>query len=56
MGTGKPRKKDLLFGYITKILNLNHWLKIFLPETAGKIEKIFSGSKIKIDQGLFPRI
>lgn len=49
-------KKDLLVGYITKILNLNHWLQIFLPETAGKIEKIFSGSKIKIDQGLFPRI
>ncbi len=49
-------KKDLLTAYIKKILNLNHWLKIFLPETAAKIEKVFTGSKIKIEQSLFPRL
>ena len=49
-------KKDLLTNYIQKILNLNCYLQIFLPETAAKIDKIFSGSKIKIEQSLFPRL
>ena len=55
---GKPagEKKDLLINYIQKILNLNYYLPIFLPETAAKIAKIFSGSKIKIEQSLFPRL
>ena len=49
-------KKDLLTNYIQKILNLNYYLPIFLPGTAAKIAKIFSGSKIKIEQSLFPRL
>jgi len=49
-------KKDLLTAYIQKILNLNYYLPIFLPETAAKIAKVFSGSKIKIEQSLFPRL
>ena len=49
-------KKNLLTAYIQKILNLNYYLQIFLPETATKIAKVFTGSKIKIEQSLFPRI
>ena len=49
-------RKDLLTAYIKKILNLNYWLQIFLPQTAAKIAKTFTGSKIKLDQSLFPRL
>jgi methionyl-tRNA synthetase len=39
-----------------EILDLSFQLKIFLPETAEKIEKQFSDSKIKSATSLFPRI
>lgn len=39
-----------------EILDLSYQLKIFLPETATKIEKQFSDSKIKSITPLFPRI
>jgi len=35
---------------------LSTQLKPFLPETAGKIEKQFSGPKIKSEAPLFPRL
>lgn len=49
-------RKDKLIEYAKKLLTFSWQLKIFLPETAKKIEKIFTGSKIKIDQSLFPRL
>lgn len=50
------QRKDKLIDYAKKILALSWQLQIFLPETTQKIEKIFTGSKIKIDKGLFPRL
>jgi len=49
-------RKDKLIGYVKKLLAFSWQLQIFLPETAEKIAKIFTGSIIKIDQGLFPRL
>ncbi len=49
-------RKGLLAAYIKKILNLSYYLQIFLPQTAAKIAKTFSGNKIKLDQALFPRL
>lgn len=49
-------RKDKLLDYATKILSFAWQLQIFLPETAAKIAKVFSRSKIKIDQPLFPRM
>ena len=53
--TAKDRK-DKLIEYAKKILALSWQLQIFLPETAAKITKTFTGSKVKIDQSLFPRL
>lgn len=39
-----------------EILDLSYPLRIFLPEVADKIEKLFSDSKIKSTAPLFPRI
>jgi len=49
-------RKDKLIEYAKKLLSFSWQLQIFLPETADKIEKIFSGEKIKIGQSLFPRL
>lgn len=49
-------RKNKLIEYATRLLAFSWQLQIFLPETAEKIEKIFSGGKIKIDQPLFPRL
>lgn len=42
--------------YALNILDLAYNLKPFLPETAKKIEKQFSGTKIKSEKPLFPRL
>lgn len=49
-------RKEKLIEYAKKLLSFSWQLQIFLPETAEKIEKIFTESIIKIDQGLFPRL
>lgn len=55
----KMQKKDLqafLQENVDVIRNIAYNLKPFLPETAEKIEKQFSGSHIKSSEPLFPRI
>ena len=49
-------RKEKLIEYAKRLLAFSWQLQIFLPETAEKIAKIFTGSIIKIDQGLFPRL
>ncbi len=49
-------RKNKLIEYAKKLLSFSWQLQIFLPETADKIEKIFTGSIIKIDKPLFPRL
>ncbi|MCX6816998.1 MAG: methionine--tRNA ligase [Candidatus Beckwithbacteria bacterium] len=49
-------RKNKLIEHSKKLLSFSWQLQIFLPETAKKIEKIFSGSKIKIEKGLFLRL
>ena len=48
--------KEFLTGAVSIINNLAYNLKPFLPETADKITKQFSGPKIYSQKGLFPRI
>ena len=48
--------KEFLKGAVSIINNLAYNLKPFLPETAEKINKQFSGPKIYSQKGLFPRI
>jgi len=48
--------KEFLTGAVSIINNLAYNLKPFLPETADKIAKQFSGPKIYSQKGLFPRI
>jgi len=52
----KKQLKEKLYEYSYEILNISHLLRPFLPETAKKIEKQFSASKIKSEAPLFPRI
>lgn len=49
-------RKNKLLEYAQRLLAFAWQLQICLPETAEKIVKIFSGSKIKIDKPLFPRL
>ncbi|MBU2051963.1 methionine--tRNA ligase [Patescibacteria group bacterium] len=49
-------RKGRLVEYAKKILALAWQLQIFLPETAEKIAKVFTGNKIKLDNPLFPRL
>lgn len=51
----KEREEKLL-NWAKRILEFAWQLQIFLPQTAAKIEKIFSGKTIKIEQLLFPRL
>ncbi|MBU0998279.1 methionine--tRNA ligase [Patescibacteria group bacterium] len=48
--------KNVLFPWIEEIRIVSQELKIFLPETAEKIEKQFLITKIKSTKPLFPRI
>ncbi len=49
--------KEVLDNQVNQIKNIAIFLKPFLPETAEKIEKIFSGNKLTVpDTTLFPRI
>lgn len=55
----KLSKNDLqktLFPWVEKIRKVSQELKIFLPETAEKIEKQFLKTDIKTTKPLFPRI
>ncbi len=47
---------DVLNSYVFSIQTIAYNLRPFLPETAEKIEKQFSGSRIKSESPLFPRI
>lgn len=47
---------DKLARYITQIREIAFDLRPFLPQTAQKIEKQFSGAKISSEDPLFPRI
>ena len=49
-------RKEKLIEYAKRLLAFSWQLQIFLPETAAKIERIFTGEKIKIDKPLFPRL
>jgi len=53
---GVKERREKLLEWARKILEFNYQLQIFLPETAEKIAQIFGGNKIKITQGLFPRL
>jgi len=48
--------QDILYPWIKEIRTISQELKIFLPETAEKIEKQFLSEKIKSTKPLFPRI
>ena len=52
----KKDQPQYLKKYVTRIVCISHYLKIFLPDTAGKIEKQFTDSKIKSEKSLFPRL
>lgn len=41
---------------VKELLEISYNLRVFLPETAEKIEKQFSGPKIKSQESLFPRL
>jgi methionyl-tRNA synthetase len=49
-------RKTILLEIVPRILAISKALKLFLPETAEKIEKQFAGPKIKAQKPLFPRI
>ena len=48
--------EESLENAVTIIRDIGYNLKPFLPETAEKIEKQFSGPKIKSGKPLFPRL
>ena len=48
--------KDVLVKSVESLHHIAHSLKPFLPETAEKIEKQFSGPKITVETSLFPRL
>jgi methionyl-tRNA synthetase len=52
----KNALKEKLNIYIINVLDLAFNLKPFLPETAAKIEKQFTGPTIKSSEALFPRL
>lgn len=52
---GKEKENALIY-LVKEIRQIAYDLKPFLPETAEKIEKQFSGPKIKSEEPLFPRI
>lgn len=55
----KLENKDLVIklkSYVNKISFIVVGLKPFLPDTANKIEELFSARKVTAPQGLFPRI
>ncbi len=53
---GGEKLKEVLKNAISSIQALAFYLSPFLPETAEKIEKQFTGPKIKSSNPLFPRI
>lgn len=52
----KNKLKEKLETYVANILSQISYLKLFIPETAEKIEKQFKGPKIKSAEPLFPRL
>lgn len=48
--------KELLQAWVIKIDQIAFELKPFLPESSEKIKKIFSESRVKPTEPLFPRI
>ena len=52
----KEKLREAITPHAQNILDLAYQLKPFLPDTAEKIEKQFSGPKIKSQKPLFPRL
>jgi methionyl-tRNA synthetase len=48
--------KGVLDHLVKELLEISYNLRVFLPETAEKIEKLFLASKIKSQEPLFPRL
>lgn len=51
-----PKLKTMLFAYVDEIRQIACLLKPFLPDTASRIEKQFSGTSIISEKGLFMRL
>ena len=53
---GVKKLEEVISPHAVNVLNLAYQLRPFLPETAEKIQKQFSGPKIKSEKPLFPRL
>ena len=54
--TDKGKLKETMLPFVKEILTISYKLKPFMPQTAEKVDGIFSGVEVKSTSPLFPRI